>query len=92
MPYYDDLDIQARLPAVTESTSTSTNQDDTDEDPYLVETIVAKRFNTQKVQYKNLVKWLGYASSENGSFPQTFQTKHLICTNRLSSLEVQYLK
>ena len=95
VPYYDDLDIQARLPAVTENTSTSTNQNHMDEDPYFVETIVAKRFNTQKVQYEYLVKWLGYASSENTwELPTNIPNQALdsLCTNRLSSLEVQYLK
>ena len=37
----------------------------TDSDPFIVEQILAKRFNSHKVQYEYLVKWLGYSSTKN---------------------------
>ena len=44
----------------------STEQSESDsEDPYIVETIIKKRFNTQKAQYEYLIKWVGYLSTEN---------------------------
>ena len=34
-------------------------------EPYIVETIERKRFNSNKVQYEYFVKWLGYSCKEN---------------------------
>ena len=64
VPYHADLDVQARLPLEPDNSEDHTTTDD-ENDSYLVEKIVSKRFNAQKVQYEYLVKWLGYASTEN---------------------------
>ena len=36
-----------------------------DSDPYIVEKIVKKRYNTHGEQYEYLGKWQGYVSAEN---------------------------
>ena len=59
-PFHDELDLDFII-------STITNVDEEKETGELceVEKIIKKRFNAQKTQYEYLVKWVGYASSEN---------------------------
>lgn len=47
------------------SDSDSVSSISDDEDPYIVEKIVAKRYNSHKCQYEYKVKWLGYDSKVN---------------------------
>ena len=47
------------------SSATDSSTTDNESDPYIVERIEAKRFNSQKAQYEYKVKWLGYSSTEN---------------------------
>ena len=60
VPFHPQLDLTDRL---TEP-PTDLEQDDSD-DPFIVEKIVEKRYNSKKVQYEYLVKWIGYSSTEN---------------------------
>ena len=53
--YHEYLDIQSLLPQEVVVSE--------DNDPYLVERIVKKRFRNN--QYEYLVKWLGYGEKEN---------------------------
>lgn len=68
-PYHNDLDLHVQL----EPTSTNDKDLDADymcgnsgdDDPFIVEKVVAKRYNSHKFQYEYKVKWLGYDSKEN---------------------------
>lgn len=57
-PFHSDCDLTTKVAATS---SSSTDNDD----PYIVEIIEAKRFNSHKVQFEYKVKWLGYSCSEN---------------------------
>ena len=59
IPFHCDLDIQLRVPQELENTR------DIEEDPFLVEKIVKKRYNSQRTQYEYFIKWKGYTSKEN---------------------------
>lgn len=59
-PYHPDIDLP---PPSSMSSLIPTTMPH--EDPYIVEKIVSKRFNAQKVQYEYLIKWQGYSSKEN---------------------------
>ena len=60
VPYHDDLDISTRIQAVLCSNPTSSALSDIDEeadddinsDPYLVEKIIKKKYNSHKNQYE----------------------------------------
>ena len=43
----------------------SADSDSDSEDPFIVEKIIKKRFNSNETQYEYLVKWVGYTESEN---------------------------
>lgn len=58
-PYHSNIDLPPVSPTSAQISQTI------DEDPYIVEKIISKRFNSHKVQYEYLVKWLGYSTSEN---------------------------
>ena len=58
-PFHPDLDLQ-----LDDSLSADDCASESD-DPYIVESIVKKRYNSQKSQYEYFIKWLGYSSSEN---------------------------
>ena len=75
-PYHDDLDLEVQSSRSTHTLNYSDNYDNKsesgptcnsseDEDPYIVEKIVAKRYNSHKCQYEYRVEWLGYNSKEN---------------------------
>ena len=68
-PFHPEVDISTRVSSsATSSTPCQSGlQTDSDDenDPYIVERIVKKRFNSQKVQYEYFVKWLGYSSKQN---------------------------
>lgn len=61
-PFHSELNLSTR---VTSPVSSHLPQDPADCDPYIVERIEKKRFNSHKVQYEYYVKWLGYVSAEN---------------------------
>ena len=57
------MDLSSRIDI---STSQAIPPDDSDStDPYIVEKILKKRYNSHKVQYEYFVKWQGYLPSEN---------------------------
>ena len=58
-PFHDDADLQLLVPE--EQPEPQREEDE----PYIVENIVKKRFNAQKTHYEYLVKWVGYCSDEN---------------------------
>ena len=63
-PFHEELDIEGRLPQEHAIASQQEdNQGEEENDPYLVEKIVQKRFRNN--QYEYLVKWYGYSDSEN---------------------------
>lgn len=70
-PYHDDLDLEIQSFRSNHSDngdnieSGPTCSSSEDEDPYIVEKIVAKRYNSHKCQYEYRVKWLGYDTKEN---------------------------
>jgi len=57
LPYHDDIDIEGRQPH--EASEVEPQIDDND-DPYIVEKILEKRFHQQRNQYEYLVQWVGY--------------------------------
>ena len=62
-PFHSDVDIASwrKSPASTSDESPAADEIE----PYIVETIERKRFNSNKVQYEVFVKWLGYSCKEN---------------------------
>ena len=68
-PYHYDLDLEIHSnhsdngDKISESGPTCSSSED--EDPYIVEKIVAMRYNSHKCQYEYRVKWLGYDEKEN---------------------------
>ena len=63
VPFHADMDLSSRIDG---STSQAIPPDDRDStDPYIVEKILKKRYNSHKVQYEYFVKWQGYLPSEN---------------------------
>ena len=64
-PFHGDMDITSRVQnQTTEGIEVDEDSDDEEcSEPYLVEKIVKKQFRNN--QYEYLVKWCGYADSEN---------------------------
>ncbi len=60
-PFHSDFDLTSVIPAYSSVSSTTDNESD----PYIVERIEAKRFNSHRIQYEYNVEWLGYSSTEN---------------------------
>ena len=58
LPFHDDIDFEARLSKESASISEDAEQGDTD--PFIVDKVINKRFNSQKSQYEFLVSWVGY--------------------------------
>lgn len=61
-PFHSEIDFASILSANAVPTQVKSPHTP---DPYIVEKIVAKRFNSHKVQYEYLIKWVGYTSKEN---------------------------
>lgn len=59
-PFHAELDLSLLTAADSEE-----DEGDSEDEPYIVEKIVKKRFNGVKTQYEYLIKWLGYSSKEN---------------------------
>ena len=60
LPYHEDFDIEGRQP---DDTNEVGPQNDDNDDSYIVEKILEKRFHQQpqqRNQYEYLVKWVGY--------------------------------
>lgn len=79
VPFTPDIDIESRL-------STECNEDSVEavefeeEEPFNVESIVKKKFNTKLGQYEFLVKWKGYSAKHNtweliNNIPESIVTK-----------------
>ena len=67
--YYDDVDAEGRLATINEEVDVSSaSNDDENDDPFIVETILDKRFHSLRNQYEYLVSWVGYT----GNCPVTF--------------------
>ena len=60
VPYHTELEIQDRLAGTLPQVQSSEG-----DGVFSVEKIVEKRYNSKKVQYEYLVKWVGYSSREN---------------------------
>ena len=62
IPYHDDMDLEGRLSTTSEETdvSSANNDDDENDDPFIMETILEKRFHRLRNQYEYLVSWVGY--------------------------------
>ena len=67
LPFHDDIDFEARLPK--ESASIPEDAEQADADPFIVDKIIKKRFNSQKSQYEFLVSWVGY-TDETWELPE----------------------
>ena len=67
LPFHDDIDFEARLPK--ESASIPEDAEQADADPFIVDKIINKRFNSQKSQYEFLVSWVGY-TDETWELPE----------------------
>lgn len=83
-PFYSDIDLQIQLP--DHCTTVDPDTDDSDTDPYIVETILDKRFNAHKSQYEYFIKWLGYDTKEN-----TWELPSSIPDNKLQQYEQRLL-
>lgn len=65
-PFHPDLDLCVESASEVDNIETDSIRSDTDEDDhFIVEKIVAKRYNSHKCQYEYKIKWLGYDSKEN---------------------------
>ena len=71
-PYHTDIDLHVESKSTYPLSHSDNNSDCSDSDsvcsicdPFIVEKIVAKRYNSHKCQYEYQVKWLGYDSKEN---------------------------
>ena len=66
-PFSDDIDIDARLTTINESNvALNMNEDHlSDEDEYIVEKVIKKKFNSRLGQYEFLVKWKDYSAKYN---------------------------
>lgn len=66
---YQRFHENINLDAVNNDTNDSESDDNlinSDcEDPFIVEKIIKKKYNSHKVQYEYFMKWVGYAESEN---------------------------
>ena len=60
-----DVDFASIIPPTSVPATSPSSADLDQSDPFIVEQIITKRFNSHKVQYEYLVKWLGYSSTEN---------------------------
>lgn len=58
VPFHDDVDIEAHLPKQCTASSTTTNDES---DPFIVNEIINKRYNSHKDQYEFLVTWVCYS-------------------------------
>ena len=66
VPYSDDIDIESRIPDKQRPSTSAEHEPDSDAaDPYIVEQIIKKRFNSRSHQFEYLIKWQGYDSSYN---------------------------
>ena len=62
VPFHADLDLNSRIGV---NVAQALPENDDSNDPYIVEKILKKRYNSHKVQYEYFVKWQGYSASEN---------------------------
>ena len=58
LPFHDEIDFEAWLSKESASISEDAEQGDTD--PFIVDKVINKRYNSQKSQYEFLVSWVGY--------------------------------
>lgn len=77
LPFHDDIDIDARLPKQCTASATTDMVDDPNEsDPFIVNQIINKRFNSYKGQYEFLVSWVGY-SDQTWELPYNIPDKKI---------------
>lgn len=63
VPYHEDMNIEERLSLSDNSNSDhddDSDHDGSENDLYLVDQVINKRFHKQRNQYEFLVKWVGY--------------------------------
>jgi len=58
VPYHQDIDLDSRLPKESPPTICP---EDTNEDPFIIDKVIDKRFNKRKAQYEFLVSWVEYS-------------------------------
>ena len=66
VPFTPDIDIKSRLSAEFDEGTMHMDADESEEEePFNVECIVKKQFNSKLGQYEFLVKWKGYSAKHN---------------------------
>ena len=77
LPYHDDADIDQRI----EELNSAVECADDDEDPYIVDKVLQKRFHPQRNQYEFLVSWVGYSDN-------TWEVAENVPLEKISEYEV----
>ena len=93
VPFTPDIDIKSRLSAEFDEGSMHMDADESEEEePFNVECIVKKQFNSKLGQYEFLVKWKGYLAKHNtweliNNIPDSIVTKfELDSTKKVAEL------
>ena len=75
LQFHDDIDIDSRLPMQSTASATTDLVDECNQsDPFIVDKIISKRFNSHKVQYEFLVSWIGSVTViRHGNFLVIYQ-------------------
>ena len=63
VPYHEECERLLNLDNV--NSDHATISDSEEEEPYIVERILKKRYNSRKSQHEYFIKWKGYSSKEN---------------------------
>ena len=82
VPFTPDINVESRLDAALNEENDEDNVEavETEEEPFNVESIVKKQFNSKVGQYEFLVKWKGYSTKHNtweliNNIPDSIVTK-----------------
>ena len=84
IPYSENTNIEARVQQFCnqEDIEAYYNENESDEDEYIVEKIITKKFNNRTSQYEFLVKWKDYSDKFN-----TWELSSNIPDNKLVEFE-----
>ena len=84
-PFHADLNIEARLPSNDDLSGNLEDSDhcSDDDDPYIVEAVIDKRFHRHRNQYEFLVKWVGYSDT-------TWEIASNIPSNKITEYEISH--
>ena len=72
LPFHDDINFEAWL--LKESASIAEDAEQADTDPFILDKVINKIFNSQKSQYEFLVSWVGY-TDETWELPDNIHTR-----------------